>query len=156
MKPLALYPGSFNPFHLGHHDIVQKVAAIFGKENLIIAQGLNPEKPMPAFSIHDVEAIKDYKRMTYTCFLHELIEEIEKKNPDRSVFLIRGIRNGYDLTAENDQLKWIHDFRAYNGNLSEIPVIYIPPSKGLEHISSSAIRNLESFRKGSAKNLIVK
>ena len=36
-KILAIYAGSFNPFHVGHLNIVEKAEKIFGKENILIA-----------------------------------------------------------------------------------------------------------------------
>ena len=44
MKTIAIYPGSFNPFHIGHLNIVEKTERIFGKGNVIIAMGINPDK----------------------------------------------------------------------------------------------------------------
>ena len=44
MKTIAIYPGSFNPFHVGHLNIVQKAERIFGYGNVIVAMGMNPDK----------------------------------------------------------------------------------------------------------------
>ena len=44
MKKLALICGSFNPFTIGHLNIVEKSEKIFGEGNVIIAIGINPEK----------------------------------------------------------------------------------------------------------------
>ena len=40
---IAIYPGSFNPWHEGHQDIVNKALKIFDK--VVIAIGRNPSKP---------------------------------------------------------------------------------------------------------------
>ena len=47
MKTIAVFAGSFNPFHKGHLNIVQKAEDIFGKGNVIIAFGVNPDKIDP-------------------------------------------------------------------------------------------------------------
>src|SRR6478735_6087346 len=39
---IAVFAGSFNPFHKGHYNILQKAERIFDK--VIIAFGQNPEK----------------------------------------------------------------------------------------------------------------
>jgi len=44
MKTLAIYPGSFNPFHIGHLNIVEKAQDIFGVDNVLVAIGNNPFK----------------------------------------------------------------------------------------------------------------
>ena len=39
----ALYPGSFDPFHVGHLDVVEQAVALFG--NVVVAVMHNPDKP---------------------------------------------------------------------------------------------------------------
>ncbi len=41
-KPLAIYPGSFDPFTLGHKDLVERGLAVFG--HLVVAVVENPQK----------------------------------------------------------------------------------------------------------------
>ena len=41
MKKIAIYAGSFNPFHIGHLNIVKKAEKIFGEGNVLIAIGVN-------------------------------------------------------------------------------------------------------------------
>jgi cytidyltransferase-like protein len=41
MKTIALFVGTFNPFHRGHMNVVEKAEAIFGKGNVYIAFGMN-------------------------------------------------------------------------------------------------------------------
>jgi bifunctional ADP-heptose synthase (sugar kinase/adenylyltransferase) len=33
---IVLFPGSFNPFHVGHLNVLEKAEAIFGKGNVVI------------------------------------------------------------------------------------------------------------------------
>lgn len=40
---VAIYSGSFNPFHEGHLDVIKQALKLFDK--VVIAKGLNPEKP---------------------------------------------------------------------------------------------------------------
>lgn len=154
MKTLAVYCGSFNPFHIGHLNIVHKMQKIFGYENIMIAIGVNPSK----MSIPDEQsqllekavnltAKIGVKVEVYTTFLHELIEK--KESEGYNVILVRGLRNGDDLDYEDNQLKFIKDFK------KDINVIFIRCDEEFEHISSSAIRQLESFRPGSAEKYLV-
>ncbi|MFM9083360.1 MAG: adenylyltransferase/cytidyltransferase family protein, partial [Actinomycetota bacterium] len=39
----VLYPGSFDPFHLGHLDVVEQAVEIFGE--VVVAVMHNPQKP---------------------------------------------------------------------------------------------------------------
>jgi pantetheine-phosphate adenylyltransferase len=153
MKTLALYCGSFSPFHIGHQNIVDKMEKIFGYGNILIAIGVNPSKTSTDISELQIRATKLSKNMdvpveVYTTFLHELIEKKEKEG--YHVILIRGLRNGDDLDYEDNQLKFIKDFK------KDINVVFIRCDEEFEHISSSAIRQLESFRPGSGEKYLVK
>lgn len=44
MKTIAIYPGSFNKMHIGHINILEKAERIFGRGNVLIAVGVNPDK----------------------------------------------------------------------------------------------------------------
>jgi len=153
MKTLAVYCGSFSPFHIGHQNIVDKMEKIFGYGNILIAIGVNPSKTSTDISELQIRATKLSKNMdvpveVYTTFLHELIEKKEKEG--YHVILVRGLRNGDDLDYEDNQLKFIKDFK------KDINVVFIRCDEEFEHISSSAIRQLESFRPGSGEKYLVK
>jgi len=156
MKILAIYAGSFNPLHKGHLNIVDKMEAIFGYGNCMIAIGVNPSK-MDGSLQEQSEMVRsaavlsqklDMSVEVYTTFLHELIEK--KESEGYKVVLVRGLRNGDDLNYEDNQLKFIRDFK------KDINVVFIRCDEQFEHISSSAIRQLEKFRTGSADKYIVK
>jgi pantetheine-phosphate adenylyltransferase len=156
MKTLAIYAGSFNPFHVGHLNIVDKMEAIFGYGNCMIAIGVNPSK-MSGNLQEQSEMLRrattlserlDMPVEVYTTFLHELIEKKEAEG--YKVILVRGLRNGDDLNYEDNQLKFIRDFK------KDINVVFIRCDEQFEHVSSSAIRQLESFRPGSGDKYLVK
>jgi pantetheine-phosphate adenylyltransferase len=149
---IALYCGTFSPFHIGHLNIVRKSLKIF--DNLTVAFGHNPTKPQTDTVSRSEELKAKLEKLgircqvtVYSTFLHELIEEYENKGFE--VVLIRGLRNGDDLDYEDNQLKYIRDFK------KDINVVFIRCDEEYEHISSSSIRSLESFRPGSAKKYLL-
>jgi pantetheine-phosphate adenylyltransferase len=140
MKTIAIYPGSFNPMHIGHINILEKAERIFGRGNVLIAVGVNPDKlstPKSDEDLHLLEQRINRKIITYNKFLHELIEDYEKEG--YKVVIIRGLRNGVDLDYEVNQYRFVDDFK------KDVNVIYLTCDREYEHISSSAIRKIEQF-----------
>jgi len=150
MKTLAIYAGSFNPFTIGHLNIVEKAERVFDKGNVLIAIGVNPEKSNSGGDLlRSLEISEKIGRNVevYTTFLHEFIEK--KESEGYKVVLIRGLRNGDDLAYEDNQLKFINDFK------KDIDVVFFRCDDQFKHISSSAVRNLQSFRPGSGDKYLI-
>ena len=144
MKTIALFCGSFNPIHIGHINILEKAERIFGRGNVITAIGINPDKiTQDDYLFEQDNKAKNISKkinrtvITYSKFLHELIEDYEKDS--YNVVIIRGLRNGIDLDYEVNQMRFINDFK------KDVNVVYITCDQEFEHISSSAIRKIEQF-----------
>lgn len=137
---IGLYCGSFNPFHIGHKNILEKAEKIFDK--VIIARGFNPDKTNIQFMSFPDE-LKYHQKDVYSGLLTDYIT-----NLNYDVTLIRGLRNATDLEYEKIQLQYLKDFK------SDINVVSIFCDKEFEHISSSAIRQLQIFNKESKYILI--
>ena len=53
----VLYPGSFDPFHLGHLDVIEQSVALFGE--VVVGVMHNPTKPSGMFTLDErVEMIR--------------------------------------------------------------------------------------------------
>jgi pantetheine-phosphate adenylyltransferase len=150
---IAVYPGSFNPFTIGHLNILQKAEAIFGVGNVIIAVGRNPLKPNPQTAqFASIQAIKQNmpskKVEKFDEFLTDYIWEKEKDGYD--VTIIRGLRNGDDLDYEVNQLRFMEEMKP------DVKVVFITCDKQFEHVSSSAYRALEAVKPFSGYKYIAK
>lgn len=138
-KPIprvAIYPGSFNPWHLGHDDILKKALKIFDK--VIVAIGLNPEKTSGTIPelVEDVQSriSTELREKSSVVYFHGLLaKEVVRVG---AVAVIRGLRNGHDLQYEMNNQYWNEDLGL------EVPIVYFVCDRKLSHISSSAIRSL--------------
>jgi len=100
MNRLAVFPGSFDPFTIGHESIVRRAMDLFDK--IVIAIGINTNKPeffplekrlewiREAFS-------KDTSRITVTSY-NELTIEFCKSV--KAGYLLRGLRTAADFEYE--------------------------------------------------------
>jgi len=131
---IGVYPGSFSPFHIGHLNILEQAEKIFDK--VIIAIGDNPEKNNST-SISRLAGVLPFHEVdTY----HGLLSDYLKKVAGYAdVTVIRGLRSGYDLDYEMNQLRILEDCDC------QLPVAYFLCSKETTHISSSMIRGMSKF-----------
>jgi len=147
MKKLAIYPGSFNPFSIGHLDILLKAEKIF--DEVVVAVGNNPDKKSGVNVIETLKRNLIGKNVEgFDGFLVDYIHKKEEEGYD--VTIVRGLRNGADLDYEINTLRVLED---QNPN---IKMIFIPCDRKYEHISSSMIRAMEKIKSGSASEYLAK
>lgn len=133
-KPkIGVYAGSFNPFHKGHLNILEKAERIFDK--VIIARGINPDKNNNIIKLP--EQIKFRQIEYYDGLLTDFINTLKY-----DATLIRGLRNSNDLQYEVTQYRFLQELKP------NINVVSIFCDSKYEHISSSAIRILSKYGKG--------
>ncbi len=128
---IAIYPGTFNPWHAGHQDVLDKALKVFDK--VIVARGINTEK----FNILDPISPFDNDRVEISYFSGLLVDEIVEKG---AVAVIKGLRGEQDLRYEITQQYWNEDL-----NIT-VPTFYIVCDRNLVHISSSAIRQVNKMK----------
>ena len=132
LPKIAVFAGSFNPFHKGHYNILQKAEKIFDK--VIIAFGKNPEKENRGHKIPG--SIKNRQLESYEGLLTDFISTL-----GYDVVVIRGLRNSTDFDYEQNQYRYIQEL------MPDIKIVNIFCDKEFEHISSSGIRTLEKYNK---------
>uniref|UniRef100_UPI004048C2F9 pantetheine-phosphate adenylyltransferase n=1 Tax=Algoriphagus sp. TaxID=1872435 RepID=UPI004048C2F9 len=139
MKKVAIFPGSFDPYTKGHHDIVLRSLALF--DHVIIGIGYNSTKKNRYFDIElMVKKIKEVYQETPVVSVvvyNELTSTLAKKLGAQ--FLIRGLRNTTDFEYENT----ISQMNRYlNG---ELDTVFLITSPQYAAISSTVIREVHRY-----------
>lgn len=136
---IAVYPGSFNPFHVGHLAILKKAEQIFDKVIIAVAYNPGKENTTEDFinALQSTEATKYHEIVLVKGLLTDYISQVEQNGCN--VTVVKGLRNGTDIDYEINQLRFMRDMKA------DYKVVYIACDIEHEHISSSAIRQLRSI-----------
>lgn len=127
---IGVFPGSFNPFHIGHKNIIEQAENIFDK--VIIAQGYNTEKEKPVRLNNTIQEVYTYSGLLSYQF---------SNTDDITYTIIRGLRDAEDLKYESNFKQTLKDLE----NIHQITYFLTPPE--LRHISSKMIRSLYPFGK---------
>ncbi|MCT4615414.1 MAG: pantetheine-phosphate adenylyltransferase [Marinifilaceae bacterium] len=99
MERIAIFPGSFDPFTVGHESIVNRALPLFDK--VIIAIGLNSEKNQ-FFTLEKrlrwiKSAFKNNPKIEVETFNGLTVEYCKEKKAN---FILRGLRTAADFEYE--------------------------------------------------------
>ena len=133
----ALFPGSFDPFTLGHDDIVRRALPLF--DELVIAVGYNPQKASRMDVDERVATIASYycnepriRVISYDTLTVSLAQAEDAR------FLVRGVRSVADYEYE----RTIADV---NRQLTGLETILLFANPCYASLSSSMVRELMHF-----------
>ena len=143
----AIFPGTFDPFTLGHLDILNRSKLIF--DEVIIGIGKNSDKKT-MFSIEKrIELIEslindddNIKVMGYEGLTIDFCRRVNAN------FIVRGVRNNGDFEFEKAIART-------NRLLSKIETVFLLTSAKTSFISSSIVREL-ILNNGDYQKLIPK
>ncbi|MDQ6771855.1 MAG: pantetheine-phosphate adenylyltransferase [Candidatus Dormibacteraeota bacterium] len=132
----GLYPGSFDPFTLGHLDVAERAVALF--QRLIVAVAANPEKRAPLFTPAERvamigEVFAGRKEVEVTEYTGLTVDFARARG---AVALIKGLRTPADLEAELQQA-------LMNRSLApEIQTVFLPSGPTHIFVSSSILKDV--------------
>ena len=135
MLRIAVFPGSFSPFSLGHKAVVDNALSLFDK--VIIAIGINAEKN----EYFSIEERLDWINAVYMNNPKIAVRRYEGLTVDFCVkegakYILRGLRDSHDFKYEKN-------IAQMNKKLNtDIETIFIITPVELSHISSTILRDV--------------
>ncbi len=145
MERTAVFPGSFDPFTIGHENIVKQGLAIFDK--IIIAVGYNSAKKSYFPIDTRVEFIKtlfkDNKRISVEKYNNMTVDFVKDKGAQT---ILRGLRTAADFEYERA-------IAQINRKMSGIDSVFLLTRPEHTPVNSSIVRDILTH-KGDASLLI--
>lgn len=148
MKRIAVFPGSFDPFTLGHEALVKRALPLFDK--VIIGIGINTKKQgliphelrlqwiMDCFKDIDQVEVKGYTGLT--------VDFCRKENAQ---YILRGLRDGKDFDYERSIAMMNRDLA------EEIETYFLITDPELTAINASIVREI-AYNKGDISMFVPK
>ena len=135
----AIFPGTFDPFTLGHHSIVKRTLGFM--DEVIIGIGYNDQKHCLLPVEKRLESIRkvyaDEPRVKVLAYSGLTVDFAQEQGAG---FMVRGIRSVKDFEYEES----IADI---NRKLSGIETIFLFTEPELSAVSSSVVRELLRYGK---------
>lgn len=142
----VVLPGSFDPFTLGHLDLVRRAAAI--ADHVIVAVSHNPAKS----GLLDLDARRAVVQETLAVGTEgrpALADRVSVRPLPRGLLVdfcrevgagavVRGFRSQADLAYEESMARM-------NAHLAGIDTVFLLTDAGLAHISSSLVREVAAL-----------
>lgn len=135
----AIFPGTFDPFTIGHYSVVRRALSFM--DEVIIGIGINENKNTYFPIEKRLGMIEDFykdepriKAMAYDCLTIDFAKQVD------AAFIIRGIRTVKDFEYEET----IADI---NRKLAGVETILLFTEPELTCVSSTIVRELLSYNK---------
>ena len=134
----VLYPGSFDPFHNGHRELVESASFLF--DRVIVGAIRNPQKSGGLFSLDEREAmlresLEHLENVEIVSFSKLVVEVAKDVGAD---LIVKGLRAASDAESEIAQAQM-------NLAISGIHTMFLPSASASSFIASKFIRDIARF-----------
>ena len=136
---IAIFPGSFDPFTIGHASIVRRGREMFDK--IVIGVGYNANKRSfltPEERVAAIEKVYASESRVKVVAYDDLTADLARREQAR--FVLRGIRSVKDFEYERD-------IAGINHRLSGVETVLLFTEPHYADISSTIVRELLAFGK---------
>lgn len=134
----VLYPGSFDPFHNGHRELVETAAFLF--EKVVIAAIRNPQKNAGVFTLEErkdmIRESLDHLDNVTVVSMAKLVVDVARENG--CDFIVKGLRATQDFENEMAQAQT-------NLAISGVHTLFLPSASANSFIASKYIRDIAKF-----------
>ena len=134
---IAFVPGSFDPMHLGHLDVVDQALEVFGA--VVVGVLHNPSKPSGLFTPEErvalaQQTVGNRSNVTVGAFSGLAVQAAAEAGAD---IIVKGLRTMSDFDIEQQMAQ-------NNVALTGIRTVFVPCRPDLAYISSRFIREISS------------
>lgn len=134
----VLYPGSFDPVHNGHVEVVEMAAELF--DEVIVAAMRNPTKGETLFSMTEREAMLNetfaHLPNVRTTMFGELVVSLARR--EGADFIMKGLRAVSDFESELQMAQT-------NRKVAGVHTVFLPSTSASSFIASKYIREIARF-----------
>jgi pantetheine-phosphate adenylyltransferase len=135
---VALIPGSFDPFHNGHLEVVERAARLF--DDVVVATLRNPQKAEPLFTLAEREEM-----------LKEALAHLGNVRIVSVSKLVVDVAHDVGASAIVKGLRAVSDFESelqmaqMNRQLSGIETLFIPTTSTSAFVASRLLREVARY-----------
>lgn len=135
---VGLIPGSFDPFHNGHLEVVERASRIF--DEIVVAAIRNPQKSQGFFDLEErremiSESCAHIKNVRIVSIATLLVNVARDVN---ATAIVKGLRAVSDFESELQMAQM-------NRSLSGVETLFIPTSSSHSFIASKLLREVARF-----------
>lgn len=143
MMRIGVFTGTFDPFTIGHQNIVERALPLFDK--LVIAVAVSKLKHTQkeiSERLNNIQALYADKENIKVVAYSDLTVDMAKR--EGANFIVRGVRSVKDFEYEREQAE-------INRRLSGIETVLLFSDPSLSSISSTLVRELQFFGKDASE-----
>jgi pantetheine-phosphate adenylyltransferase len=139
MSSLAVVPGSFDPVTLGHLDVVERAARIFGEVHVLVVHNPGKTALLPVaqrVSLIEQSLVQrgiDTANITVTSWSVGLL--VDYCTEVGASVIVKGVRSQVDVAYETPMA-------IVNRGLAGVETIFMLPDPAHAHVSSSLVRQV--------------